>query len=502
VETTEIAILGAGPTGIGAALRLRELARGDFLLIDAADSPGGLASSCVDDHGFTWDLGGHVQFSHYRKFDDYMDLAFPASGWLWHERESWIWLKDRFIPYPFQNNLHRLEPADRWRAVEGLMRDALHGVPENFEQWIQASFGAGIAELFMLPYNRKVWAHPLDSLDFRWVGERVAPVTLEQAVKSICFGEDQVSWGPNRRFRFPLNGGTGAIWRSLAARIPSHNLRLSTRVESIDAARRILHTATGEIHYRALISTAPLTWLTRATRDEELTARTRGLKSSSVHVIGLGLHGAPPESIAKKCWMYFPSAETSFYRVTVFSHYSPNNVPSPGSMWSLMAEVSESEHQGRDRENLVENAVSEMVAGGLIPEAGAIISRWHKTLTPGYPTPSLERDSILSAVLPALESKNIFSRGRFGAWKYEVSNQDHSFMQGVEAVDRILHGCAEPTLDQPGLVNQRYNPFPYAANRDLMNLCESISSESPAREGAGGSPVLIPTFSQDQKGQP
>ena len=162
MDHTSIAIIGAGPTGIGAALRLLELGATDFVLIDAAPVPGGLASSCVDDHGFTWDLGGHVQFSHYRKFDEYMDLAFPPEGWLWHERESWIWLQNRFIPYPFQNNLHRLDPADRWRAIQGLMAATQRDrIPENFEQWILATFGNGIADLFMLPYNRKVWAHPL-----------------------------------------------------------------------------------------------------------------------------------------------------------------------------------------------------------------------------------------------------------------------------------------------------------------------------------------------------
>lgn len=111
VEHTEVAIIGAGPTGIGAALRLLELGERNFLLIDAEAAPGGLASSCVDDQGFTWDMGGHVQFSHYRKFDEYMDLAFAPEGWLWHERESWICTQDRFIPYPFQNNLHRLDPG-------------------------------------------------------------------------------------------------------------------------------------------------------------------------------------------------------------------------------------------------------------------------------------------------------------------------------------------------------------------------------------------------------
>jgi protoporphyrinogen oxidase len=116
VKQTEFAIVGAGPTGIGAALRLLELGHRDFVLIDAADTPGGLASSFTDPQGFTWDLGGHVQFSHYRKFDEYMDLALPPEDWLWHERESWIWFKDRFIPYPFQNNLHRLAPEERWRS--------------------------------------------------------------------------------------------------------------------------------------------------------------------------------------------------------------------------------------------------------------------------------------------------------------------------------------------------------------------------------------------------
>ena len=58
-----ILILGAGPTGIGAALRLLELNEPDFMVLDEAASPGGLASSFVDGAGFTWDLGGHVQFS-------------------------------------------------------------------------------------------------------------------------------------------------------------------------------------------------------------------------------------------------------------------------------------------------------------------------------------------------------------------------------------------------------------------------------------------------------
>ena len=78
----------------------------------------------------------------------------------------------------------------------------------------------------------------------------------------------------------------------------------------------------------------------------------------------------------------------------------------------------------------------------------------------GYPTPFIGRDSLVDPVLRSFEKKNIWSRGRFGAWKYEVANQDHSFAQGYECAERLLNGGGpeyEPTLHQPSLVNGRRN---------------------------------------------
>ena len=83
---------------------------------------------------------------------------------------------------------------------------------------------------------------------------------------------------------------------------------------------------------------------------------------------------------------------------------------------------------------------------------------YHRKFDHGYPTPTLTRDGCIANVLPYLQKNmNIWSRGRFGAWKYEVANQDHSFMQGVEAVDNILYGAPELTLHNPNWVNSRAN---------------------------------------------
>lgn len=117
----KIVIIGAGPTGLGSAHHLNSLGHESWQLIESQPFSGGLASSFVDDQGFTWDIGGHVQFSHYEYFDNAMISLLGEDGWLHHERESWVWIRDRFIPYPFQNNIHRLPEDDLNKCLQGLV---------------------------------------------------------------------------------------------------------------------------------------------------------------------------------------------------------------------------------------------------------------------------------------------------------------------------------------------------------------------------------------------
>src|SRR5262249_4858730 len=159
---------------------------------------------------------GHVQFSHYRYFDSVMDRALGADGWNVLDRESWIWIRQGFVPYPFQSNLRHLPSRELCQCLWGLVRNRLRPAtetPGNFREWIRQSFGSGIASVFMEPYNLKVWAYPPETLSHEWVGDRVASVDLTRIISNIVFRRDDVSWGPNNRFRFPKLGGTGAIWK-------------------------------------------------------------------------------------------------------------------------------------------------------------------------------------------------------------------------------------------------------------------------------------------------
>jgi protoporphyrinogen oxidase len=362
-------------------------------------------------------------------------------------------MADRFVPYPFQNNLRYLPKELMTKAIRGLVtRPPRTPSPnQDFGSWVLQTFGEGIRDIFMAPYNYKVWAFPLERLWAGWVGERVAVVDLTRALENIFLERDDLSWGPNNTFQFPKHGGTGAVWRALANQIGKEYFQLNTRVSSIDWKTRKLSTDNGEtLEYDTILSTMPLDVLAKLMTPAVEVAQEAAPKllRSSSHIIGVGLTGEMPAKLTKKCWMYFPEDNCPFYRVTVFSNYSPNNVPDPqsGKYWSLMSETSESEAKAVNRETLVEETIAGMLNTGLIKSRDQIVSTWHYTAEHGYPTPSLERNQLLQRIEPALAKAGVASRGRFGAWKYEVSNQDHSFMQGVEWVNSLLLDVPETTV--------------------------------------------------------
>ncbi len=329
--------------------------------------------------------------------------------------------------------------------------------PENFRQWIDQNFGSGLTEEFMLPYNKKVWAYDPEQMNVEWMGERVARVELVKVLEQINEKTDSRNWGPNATFRFPLHGGTGAIWKTLADRLPMEKLHFGKQVTSVNTSKRQVTTADGSIwNYDRLITTLPLDILVTMLEDApDKAGLAEQFLYSSVHLVGVGMNGQPPEHLAKKCWMYIPGTDIPCYRVTVFSNYSPNNVARPGEQWSLMGEVSESPCKQVNAETVANDVLNGFRGMGFVSEQTEVVSLFHKRLDHGYPTPFLNREKVLGELQPFLEERGIYSRGRFGGWRYEVSNQDHSLMQGVEAVEHIIENKPEVTYPNPNWTNSR-----------------------------------------------
>jgi UDP-galactopyranose mutase len=213
-----VAVIGAGPTGLSAAYHLGDRA----LLIEQNDRVGGWCRS-VEAGGFTFDYAGHIMFSS----DPYVHQLYQmllGDNVHWQDREAWIYSKNVYTRYPFQGSLYGL-PADVIKecitgaiearfgplkpsaspangavnggangkgahceketvsdcCADGILESsaplrlasaasqAEGGEPRNFEEFIYKVWGRGIAKHFAIPYNRKLWAVPLDQMETSWL---------------------------------------------------------------------------------------------------------------------------------------------------------------------------------------------------------------------------------------------------------------------------------------------------------------------------------------------
>ncbi len=179
VMRAQVAILGAGPTGLGAGWRLSNkltALRGDnsahpFLVVDASPTPGGRAASHTTPEGFTFDYGGHVLFPHaeYAEFIELLDRVVPA----WHCSTPirGVWLRNRLIPTPVQRNIHRLPIPTLAACLWGLARRSpLEDSADepNLQTYLEAQFGKSLTHHVMAPLNRKMWAHEPSALGSAW----------------------------------------------------------------------------------------------------------------------------------------------------------------------------------------------------------------------------------------------------------------------------------------------------------------------------------------------
>ena len=423
----DVLVIGAGPTGMGAAYRLADL-NADWLLVEATDAPGGMAGSTTDAHGFTWDFGGHVLHSHFDTFD--RAIAGTGIEMLRPTRNGWIWTDGELVPTPIQHQVDEL-PDD-------LDPD---GPATNLAEYYRNQFGAKLYDEFFDPFTRKMWATPLEQVDHQWTSLRGG--SAERNVPSLRLRGARASEPVT--FPYPA-GGTGRLWHAIASRLDQSRIRYGVSVESIDLDRRTAHLNTGEtISYAECVSSMPLTQLLTSVGRPELAERAPQFLSSQALVVGLGFEGVPPPALADKSWLYNPDGHIAWHRATMLSNYDPANAGE--GRWSVLCEIGRSAFRAVNDAEAISSCQLSMAQLGARP--ADLITTWSRTLPMGYPVPTLGRDDLLTELDGKLVQQGVRSRGRFGGWRYESCNQDYSFMQGVEAVDAALDGAPEDVYWHP-----------------------------------------------------
>jgi protoporphyrinogen oxidase len=330
------AILGAGLTGCTLARLLAD--RGEeVVVLEAAGNYGGLCRSITID-GFTFDLGGsHIIFSRDEEVLAWMRSALGPNREERH-RETKCFYRGRFVQYPFENGLYDLPPDDRFRCADGFVRAVIaaelaaergeSAQARTFLDWIYRTFGDGIADCYLVPYNEKIWKYPLDQMSAHWVDGRVPRPPLADVLRSAC-GLQTEGYVHQAVFSYPAHGGIEALVRAIAAPIEDR-IRCGFCVRSIlrEDGRFLISDGDTTIEADRCISTIPLQALVPALEEvpSEVVEAVERLVYNGVACVLVGLRSAvPPYS-----WVYLPEPALGYAnRVSFPSNYSTGTAP-PG----------------------------------------------------------------------------------------------------------------------------------------------------------------------------
>ncbi|MFQ5877312.1 MAG: protoporphyrinogen/coproporphyrinogen oxidase [Acidobacteriota bacterium] len=426
-------ILGAGLSGLSTACHLDGI---PSVVLEREPEVGGLCRTRVED-GFVFDCTGHLLHLRDAGVRGLVDRILPEA-FARHERRALVFSKGVFTPYPFQANLHGLPREVVRECVEGLV-DALlarerGGEPDpsrlSLRRWVESTFGRGIAEHFMIPYNSKLWRTDLDEIECGWVSWSIPRPTLRE-VLSGAFGATVRGLGYNPTFLYPRRGGISILPAALAARVSE--LRLGRTVTAVDATARIVELEDGDrLRYEALVSTLPLDRLLSITSGLPDDLPSVGRRLRAVRVLNVSL-GVDRPSISGAHWIYFPEPEYSFYRVGFPTNLSRDLAPR--GCTSLYVERSLLRDEPFDPVGVVEESLRDLRRAGLLWRGDRVVYRRVAVLDPAYVIYDRFRSANLPRVLAALERLGIHSIGRFGFWEY--SSMEGALRAGIDLAARL-----------------------------------------------------------------
>lgn len=436
------AILGGGLTGCTLARLLAE--RGEeVVVLEAADDYGGLCRSAMMD-GFTFDLGGsHIIFSRDGEVLAWMRGVLGENREERH-RETKCFFRGRYIQYPFENGLYDLPPQDRFRCVDGFVRATIAAElaagrgestpPRTFLDWIYRTFGDGIADCYLVPYNEKIWKYPLDQMSAHWVDGRVPRPPLEDVLRSAC-GLATEGYTHQAIFSYPARGGIEALVHAIAAPIEDR-IRCGFCVRSVRRAGGEFIVSDGETAVTAdrCISTIPLQALVPALGDVPpgVAAAVERLAYNGVACVFVALRNAvPPYS-----WVYLPEPELGYAnRVSFPSNYSTGTAP-PGC-GSVLIECTYRPGDpvaAMDDDALVDHVLDRLEAMGVLVREDVILTG--VTRQPfAYVVYNLAYQDAVRTVREFVAARGIDLVGRFA--EFEYLNMDGCIRHALDYV----RGC-------------------------------------------------------------
>lgn len=418
----KIGILGGGLSGISTAYFLQNN-KGikSIEILEKEREPGGLCRS-FNINGLYYDIGPHIIFSTDKEILDFMiNILGENKNKL--KRSNKIFYKNKFIKYPFENELSALSEVDREYCLNTFLNNPYENhEAKNLLAYFLKTFGEGITDIYLKPYNDKIWKFDLSLMDTQMI-DRIPKPPKEDIVKSAN-GIPTEGYLHQLYFYYPREGGINSFIKSFVGKL-NENVRVITDSAVIELQRmnnkcKIKTDKGVSTEYDLIVSTIPIQSLTgiyRSNLPEDVRKSVHDLKYNSIIV---AIINVKKDNLDGNFAVMVPDKDIIFHRVSKLDFLGSCYCRKDDSS-TLMAEVTFSKNSFIDQMSVID--VEAKIIEGL-ENSQFIDSREHvnyietRRFEYAYVICDLNHKKNVERIGNYFLDQKILLCGRFGEFKY------------------------------------------------------------------------------------
>ncbi|MCI8776126.1 MAG: NAD(P)-binding protein [Oscillospiraceae bacterium] len=313
-------ILGAGPAGLTFANKLKEMGETSFLVLEHEEEAGGLCRSAEVD-GSPFDIGGgHFLDVRIPEVTKFLFGFMPESEWNKFDRDSRIVVGNNTIHHPMEANIWEMDIDSQVEYLKSIAAAGCNSgakMPKDFVEWIFWKLGDKIAEDYMIPYNRKMFADDLNDLGTYWL-DKLPSVSFEDTLRSCLTKHAYAKQPGHAQFYYPKKYGYGEVWKRMADNI-SGNIEYGKTAVKLNITEKSVTAKDGSVYQAEnIITTIP--WLEFEEiigMPDDIRSMIKKLKYSSVET---RYYSENMDTDAH--WIYYPNDNLAYHRILVRHNFS------------------------------------------------------------------------------------------------------------------------------------------------------------------------------------
>ncbi len=421
----KITILGGGISAISLALFLQSKEKiKEINILEKNDKLGGLLRSFKFDKLY-YDIGPHIIFSKHKDILELNKKILKNNISKIKRSNKIIYKKQTYIKYPFENELCKLNKNDLNFALNSFLNNPFHEYnPKNMLQFFLKLFGKGITDLYLRPYNEKIWKFDPTFLDTQMV-ERIPQPPKEDIIKSAR-GTKTEGYKHQLFFYYPSKGGIQSLFdeykNKLNKKVKIFN---NVKIKKINTFKNSQKTHFNKriIKSDKIISTIPLNelYLFFDKENDFLKKTSKNLLYNSIKIVTLKIKG---NFGGNNFAFMVPDKDIIFHRISKLNFLGKNYSQKNYTFFQI--EITYRKNDQIDKMSNKEiklKIIKDLISLKFLKKNNDIIKYDIKDFKYAYVIYDINHRTNVDKLIKYYKKNNIICSGRFGSWEYLNSDQ-------------------------------------------------------------------------------